>query len=209
MQIIEQSWDTKDIESSSDGILICKDLEAACRTCYQSFHKTDSESYKSLLKSAIAKGHHSVLEHKAISVYITTDRAVMAELTRHRIGTSFSIESQRYCNYKDGVQFIRPVFFDIDTDRYRAWFASCAESEQRYNELLSLGCKPQEARTVLNNSVAVRMYMTANIREWRHIFTLRTSPAAYPQIRVLCADMLSWFQKTVPVLFDDIGEETK
>ena len=30
---------------------------------------------------------------------------------------------------------------------------------------------------------ATRIVMKANLREWRHIFALRTSPAAYPEIR--------------------------
>ena len=52
-----------------------------------------------------------------------------------------------------------------------------------YHKLLECGWLSQDARKVLPNSTATKIVMKANLREWRHIFALRTSPAAYPEIR--------------------------
>lgn len=70
--------------------------------------------------------------------------------------------------------------------------------------MLDLGCSPQEARSVLPNSLKTEVVMTANIREWRHFFKLRTSLAAHPQMREVAISLLQEFQRLIPVLFDDI-----
>ena len=46
--------------------------------------------------------------------------------------------------------------------------------------------------------------MTANIREWRHFFKLRTSTAAHPQMREVAIMLLNQFKEKIPILFDDI-----
>ena len=38
---------------------------------------------------------------------------------------------------------------------------------------------------------------TANLREWRHFFRLRTSPAAHPQMREIAIPMLAEFKRLV------------
>ena len=62
------------------------------------------------------------------------------------------------------------------------------DAERAYHELLSGGCKPEDARKVLPNSTATRIIMKANLREWRHVFGLRMSKAAYPEMRSLMQD---------------------
>ena len=81
-----------------DGKKIMRNIERACRTCYRSEGKITEESYKTLLKNCITRGHESVLEHEKITVRMYCDLGVYKDLTRHRIA-SFSIESTRYCNY--------------------------------------------------------------------------------------------------------------
>lgn len=46
--------------------------------------------------------------------------------------------------------------------------------------------------------------VTANYREWRNIFKLRTPVAAHPQMRELMCPLLMELQKKIPVVFDDI-----
>lgn len=67
-----------------------------------------------------------------------------------------------------------------------------------------MGCSPQEARSVLPNSLKTEVVMTANLREWRHFFRLRTAPAAHPQMREVTIPLLQNFKKLIPVVFDDI-----
>lgn len=47
--------------------------------------------------------------------------------------------------------------------------------------------------------------MTANLREWRHIFELRCSEKAHPHMRQIMVPMLQEFKKRIPVVFDDIN----
>lgn len=83
------------------------------------------------------------------------------------------------------------------------WGQAMVESELAYKALIESGCSPQEARAVLPNSLKTEVVMTANLREWRHFFNLRTAPAAHPQMREV-AKMLLWqMREMVPVVFDD------
>jgi thymidylate synthase (FAD) len=87
------------------------------------------------------------------------------------------------------------------------WYNQCLNAEASYKELLSLGWSPQKARSVLPNSLKTEIVMSANLREWRHFFMLRTSPKAHPQMQEIAIPMLLKFQELVPVLFDDIAQE--
>ena len=73
--------------------------------------------------------------------------------------------------------------------------------------LLDEGCSPQEARSVLPNSLKTEVVMTANIREWRHFLKLRCSPAAHPQMREVALILLDKVHWLIPVCFDDIWSE--
>lgn len=80
-------------------------------------------------------------------------------------------------------------------------------AEKSYFELLDWGCTPQEARAVLPTSLKTEVVMTANLREWRHFFKLRTAPAAHPQMREVAIPLLHQMRSQVPVIFDDIDGE--
>lgn len=94
------------------------------------------------------------------------------------------------------------------------WGNAMLTSEHFYFGLLSnkensLQCDlhPQEARSVLPNSLKTEIVCTFNFREWRHFFKLRTSKAAHPQMRELTVPLLKRFKILFPVIFDDISVE--
>ena len=191
-----------------DGIKIMKNIEKACRTCYRSEGLITEDSYKKLLKNCINRGHESVLEHEKITIRMICDIGVYKDLTRHRFG-SFSIESTRYCNYgKDKfdneVKFIQPCNIDIGTVEYGHWLNIMQVINNTYNEMSKLGCTPDQMRMILPHSTAAEVTMTANIREWRHILTLRCSQAAHPSIQQILIPLLLKFKSTMPELFDSI-----
>ena len=78
------------------------------------------------------------------------------------------------------------------------------QAEQAYNALIAAGASPQEARSVLPNSLKTEIVVTMNLREWRHFFRLRTAPAAHPQMREMAELLLEAFRNGVPVIFDDL-----
>ena len=87
------------------------------------------------------------------------------------------------------------------------WKEACEAAETAYFNMLNFGCSPQEARAVLPNSLKTEVVMTANLREWRHFFKLRTAPDAHPQMREVAKMALEMCKEEIPVVFDDIGEE--
>lgn len=191
-----------------DGNVILKRLEQCGRVCYKSEDKTTEESAEKFIQNIIKRGHESVLEHCSFTLKFTCDRGVSHEIVRHRIA-SFSQESTRYCNYSNDsfgneITVIKPCYFDKQGIPYFIWKDACMFAEKQYFELLKHGCSPQEARAVLPNSLKTEVVMTANLREWRHFFKLRCSPAAHPQMREVAIKALNMCKDKIPIIFDDI-----
>ncbi len=195
-----------------DGKEIMRRIERACRICYRSEDKITDTSYKNLLNNCINRGHESVLEHEKISVKLVGDIGTYKDLTRHRIA-SFSIESTRYCNYgKDKfgneLKFMRPVHIEEGTKEYEIWEECMKNVEKAYIEMSSLGCLPDQLRMLLPHSTAAEYTLTANIREWRHIFSLRCSSHTHPAIRQLLIPLLLKFKEDMPELFNEVEYDT-
>ena len=208
MKIINASYH---IETPIDGAEILKRIEKAGRTCYKSEDRITDESAESFVRKLIERGHESVLEHASITVRFVCDRGVSHEIVRHRIA-SFSQESTRYCNYSNDrfgyeITFIKPCFLKEGTVAYVLWSTAMHLANIMYSDMLSEGCTPQEARSVLPNSTKTEVVMTANLREWRHFLKLRTAKAAHPQMRELTVPLLHELQERIPVVFDDIKED--
>jgi thymidylate synthase (FAD) len=195
-------------------------IEAAGRTCYKSEDKITQDSAEKFVSMVIKRGHHSVIEHANMTVRFICDRGVTHEIVRHRL-FAYSQESTRYCNYKGGVTFIIPSWVDMEECKIIDYtsvgntntnyeFTTCLflnsllQSEAAYLNLLESGYSPQQARAVLPNSLKTEIVCTANFREWRHVFTLRCSKAAHPQMRELMIPLLEEVKTLVPVIFDDI-----
>lgn len=89
------------------------------------------------------------------------------------------------------------------------WLRAMQEAENNYNLLVSYGWQPQQARSVLPNSLKTELNVKMNLREWRHFFKLRTSNAAHPQMRELTIPLLKEFKSKIPIIFDDIQIENK
>lgn len=191
---------------------IMKNLERACRTCYRSEDKITDESYKTLLKNCINRGHESILEHEKITIQMVCDIGVYKDLTRHRIA-SFSIESTRYCNYgKDKfdnqIKFIKPVNMEENTELYTEWKEACENIEKHYIKMAKLGATPDQMRMILPHSTAALVTMTANVREWKHILELRASSHAHPSVEQVMIPLLIHFKENMPEIFESIEYDT-
>jgi len=205
MKIIEQSHEILQIDKNA-----IQSMEKAARTCYKSEDKITEGSAKKLIKTLYKSGHHAMLEFGDMTVKFITDRGVTHELVRHRL-CSFAQESTRYVNYKTGVEFIRPVWCTDNimslihrNDAEEIWLESMRWAEQSYKNLIKRGWRPEQARSVLPNSLKTEIVAKANLREWMHIFSLRCSKKAHPQIRELMLPLLKEVQSIIPVIFEDI-----
>ena len=198
-----------EIMTPIDGADILRRVEAAGRVCYKSEGAIRDGSAEKFVANIIKRGHTSVLEHVSLTVKFTIDRGVSHEIVRHRIA-SYSQESTRYCNYGNDkfgseITVVKPVFFDEGTTAFEIWKRSCENGEKAYFDLLNEGCSPQQARSVLPNSLKTEVVMTANLREWRHFFCLRTAMVAHPQMREVATMLLIMMRNAIPVVFDDVG----
>ncbi len=224
MKLVKPSYE---ILTPIDGEAILKSIEKAARTCYKSEEKIsdDGKSATELVMKLLARGHGAMIEFGTdIAVKFVCDRGVSHELVRHRLA-SFAQESTRYCNYgkDEHIQFIIPSWehfkeksYLIEWDNLHGtctnapmdgagwWFWHMAVSERDYNKLIESGWSPQQARSVLPNSLKTEINVKANLREWRHIFQQRVAAVAHPQMRELMRPLLDEFKKKIPLIFDDI-----
>lgn len=230
MKIVEPKYEIL-TDISEGGIKELQQIERVARVCYKSEDKItpDGESAKKLVGFLVKQGHEAMLEHSQLSVLFTCDRGVANELVRHRIA-SFAQESTRYCNYAGekfdgGLSFIKPYYIpcepkekaikaagsseelkklETDYQIHNAWYWACDDAEKSYKTLIANGMRPEQARCVLPLCLKTEIVVTANYREWRNIFKLRTPVAAHPQMRELMCPLLLEVQKKIPVVFDDI-----
>ncbi len=205
MKIIKPSYE---IMTPINREAILKNIELAGRTCYKSEDKITEDSASKFVRMLVKNGHEAMIEHQAITVKFVCDRGVSHEIVRHRIA-SFAQESTRYCNYSNDkfgseITVIEPFFFDKDSEEYKVWWACCATAEVDYLRLLRLGRSPQEARSVLPNSLKTEIVVTMNVREWRHFFKLRCASTAHPQMRELAIPLFEEMKELLPELFEDI-----
>jgi len=209
MKIIPQSYTILYPTTAADGLCIVRDIERAARVCYKSEDAITDTSYASLVKMLIAQGHHAMLEHgQDISVFFTTNRGVSHELVRHRLA-SYAQSSTRYCNYnreKFGNEITVIANSFLPDEALTTWVLAMQEAEAYYMMLINRGCSPQIARDVLPNALKTEIVVKANVREWRHIFALRTSTAAHPQMREIMTALRDELKTLVPIVFEDLTQ---
>lgn len=213
-----------------DANTILKQVEFACRMCYKSHDKITENSAVKLIKHCLSAQHESVLEHVQLSFRVVLSRSTLAQWTRHRLA-SYSVESQRYCNYtkdkfSNEITFIKPhwysqIPFDIDFSSmdeqnkqiWSMWStinAAAMEAEENYNLMIQLGAKPEDAREVLPNMTKTEMVWSANLREIRHFIKLRSSQHADPNIRKLAKQLIALLQEHgLSILIEDLIDEVE
>lgn len=215
MQIIKAGYEIVD---SLNGAEILKKIEKVARVCYKSEDMIGEGTAEKMVRALIKRNHLAMLEHFSFSVKFIVDRGVSHEIVRHRVA-SFAQESTRYCNYgtKGGeITVIEPFYLMADSvnvstdnwsERYGAWVSACEEAEKSYLRMITDGASPQEARAVLPTSLKTEVVMTANLREWRHFFSLRACGSTgkpHPQMLEVAVPLLKELKELIPVVFDDM-----
>lgn len=206
MKIVEPKYEIRNLSALDE---MEKDIEWAARTCYIS--KENKSARDAFIKKLIDNEHEAMLEHSGvIKVKFTCDRGISHELVRHRMA-SFAQESTRWCNYANDrfgneITVIRPYYIPEDENDHKhvLWKKAMMQAEESYIGLLNAGCSAQEARAVLPNSLKTEIIVTANVREWRHIFKLRCASDAHPQMKELMIPLLCELRSWHPSLFWDI-----
>ena len=191
-------------------------IATAMRNCYRAELNAMPATDEELIDKAMKRGHMSVIEFASASFNIICDRGVTHELVRHRLA-SYAQESTRYCNYageKFGreLTFVRPSWVvptsseePVDeSEKYEIWLKQMASAEAAYIDMLEHGASAQEARAVLPNSLAAKIAMGCNFREWIHVFRLRCDLPAHPDMRATMWPVLEFMVERFPAVFDRV-----
>lgn len=181
-------------------------IEQAGRTCYLSFDRMEADSHGGFIQRLIKMGHESPLEHAYATFRIRNcSRAMTHQLVRHRL-MAVSQQSQRYVN-EEAFAYVVPESMPVE------WVDDFHEDmktiQQMYRKWRDRGLRKEDARFVLPNACISEIVVSANFREWRHIFKLRTSSKAQWEIRDACRAMLALLTEQASACFDDIVAETK
>lgn len=177
-------------------------IEEAGRTCYLSLSKMTDESEKNFIRSAIKRGHHSILEHASASFRILgASRAFTHQLVRHRIA-SYSQQSQRYVDEAE-FNFIVPDDINASEKALAIYREHIEYTRRAYTKLRELGIKKEDARFLLPNALESQIVFSANFRELRAVFNLRLDKSAQWEIRRVCMLMLKIMQEQAPSVFGD------
>ena len=212
MNIIKPSVEIIDMDDYDN---IIKKIEKIGRVCYKSESNISDGSAERFISNILKRGHESVIEHEAVTVRMVCDRGITHEIVRHRIA-SYSQESTRYCNYTNDkfgnqitvIDLAGGFEYDLDDEKdlalYKVWTEAMENAEKSYFKLLELGATPQEARSVLPNSLKTEIVVTMNLRSWRNFFRLRCDPHAHPQMREVAGIALEVFKERLPIFFSDL-----
>lgn len=205
--------------------------EFAGRQCYRSFGAgRPSDEYIANIK---AEGHGSVLEHSSMVFQVVgVSRNLTHELIRHRVGTAYSQESQRYVDAADMRFVVPPLLLEIiaglpDDEIYhnpafQRFAASCsrdldtyvAQQEDYRAFLISKGVTNKRelkkrvneaARYSLPSAAETRLTFTCNLRELRHILFMRGSEHADKEIQRFAHTLLPFAREYAPLIFADIN----
>lgn len=174
--------------------------------------KISQKDQSEFIERLMNMGHESVLEHATFTFGIEgVSRALLAQITRHRVGASFSVQSQRYVSYENGFGYILPPRiaalgeeavekYQQQMDTIESWYKEWQEALGKTGESTN-----EDARFVLPNACETRMLVTMNVRELRHFFSLRMCSRAQWEIRELATEMHRQCMKVAPELFADAG----
>ena len=176
-----------------------KELEYIGRMAYKS-HANNKEGMSDtikFIKMIISKGHLGILEHHNVTLEITSNRAILNEMTRHR-HASFVQNSTRYIKFKDEIAVVKP--FSIRDKVMWKW--SMIEAEKAYFYQLEQGISPQIARDSLPLALASDIIVTMNLRSWLHFLELRLAKSAHPQMRELADMIYMKLNEILPVIFN-------
>jgi thymidylate synthase (FAD) len=178
-----------------------KVIELAGRTCYLSFDRMDEDSEAAFIRRLIKMGHESPLEHAYATFRVRNcSRAMTHQLVRHRL-MSVSQQSQRYVD-EDQFAYILPE--SLPSEYVEDFHRDMRTIQQMYRKWRDRGLRKEDARFVLPNACVSEIVVSANFREWRHIFAVRLSPKAQWEIRRACVQMLALLKERAPACFGDI-----
>jgi thymidylate synthase (FAD) len=203
-------------------------VEISARLCYMSFGR-GRKYIEDFVENLLTKGDGSVFEHVNYGFVITgVSRSLTHELVRHRAGFAFSQRSQRFVDESEGLYVMPPAIareagtgshvesifenaLKKATDSYSELVSALEESlpEEMFDSKWDRRkAVRQAARSVLPNATETKIFVTANVRAWRHFIEMRGAAYADWEIRQLALMILEILNRETPLLFGDFEVES-
>ena len=200
-------------------------IEISARLCYMSFGK-GRRDITDFIKNLLSSKDGSVFEHVNYGfVFTGVSRSLTHELVRHRAGFAYSQRSQRYVDESDGSFVLPPALLHgkAESDEVESILRNAMESASASYEELAVALEKslpremfesnrdrrkavrQTARSVLPNATETKIFVTANVRAWRHFIEMRAASFADWEIRHLAIAVLEILQREAPLLFEDFS----
>lgn len=207
MNIITPSFELLDLESRDDGVRLLRRVEHLGRISHRSEEKQTADSWQRFIKAVVVdKGDWSITEHAIVTAIARVNRGVTHELVRHRIA-AYTQESTRFCRYQDKegkstVEFIPSV--GVKPEDLFEWCFDLQTIEAIYLRWLDRGYPPEVARDFLPNALASTIAFTFDLRQWRHVFMMRTTLSTHRDFREITLPLLQAFKERIPLLYDDL-----
>lgn len=187
-------------------------VAAAAKLCYSSsvdiatlMDDLTSEKTERFLNKLMDLGHLSPVEHVSFTFAIEgVSRAFLAQITRHRVGVSFSVRSQRYVS-EENFGTVAPKAIEANDEARVVYSSTIADIKNAYKKLKDIGLKNEDARAILPNACETRMIVTMNARELMHYFNERCCRRAQAEHRAVANEMLRICKHVAPILFKNAG----
>ena len=175
-------------------------IYTACRTCYseqlpdQIWDKAVSrqvadEKQQNLVRKVMESGHGSTIEHVNFTFAISgVTRTLSHQLVRHRAGTAFDQQSQRYVSFKARDNYTVPDSIangDLPDDLAGQFRQAIDDNLALYGQLLQAEVPAEDARFIFPNAMQTNLIMTVNLRQLIHMSGLRLCTMAQWEIRQL------------------------
>lgn len=158
-----------------------------------------------LIRHIVNSGHLSTLEHLAFTFAVEgVSRSLLAQLTRHRIGFSYSVQSQRYVKFgtgdrSGGTKVVVPPSIQNNPEALAVYEEFNQRMQQTYDELRRLGIPAEDARYVLSNGTTCNLVMTVNLRALFDFYSKRNENThAQQEIRQLAERLREEVEKIEP-----------
>lgn len=202
-------------------------VEISARLCYMSYGK-GRKDIADFINNLLNMGDGSVFEHVNYGfVFTGVSRSLTHELVRHRAGFAYSQRSQRYVDEGESSYVMPPAITQkgVDSEAVKSILDDALDkASTSYRDLVSAFEKAlpkdrfpattdwrkavrQAARAVLPNATETKIFVTANVRSWRHFIEMRGAAFADWEIRRLAIEVLNNLRREAPLLFGDFVVE--
>lgn len=188
-------------------------INMAARMCYDSRDKYNLEKREDFVRGLIKSGHTSMLEMAQVIFDVEgVSRSCLAQVSRHRVGVTLAVQSQRYVNQENNRCVFPPSleYNKLDDEKSIIFENALQTARSAYKELIALGVKKEDARFVLPEATSTNFTICFNFRSLRHFLSLRLSKTAQWEVRQLASEFKRLVvERGLGCLVEDIEDDSK